>query len=159
RSMSLEDQQRSLKTIAFISQHPGDRTTIDNTLERFLAPGANYRFDWNETGTPYGSALGRDFSFNRRYLPAGNHPVDTTNDDTVHMVTHTVAHEVNHLVNGDTVQRTADYFMAEYRAFYVGFRAEHGRDPTRAEVIDRVRGLLTATDGAYDSIRRALADP
>lgn len=160
RSMSLEDQQRSLKTVAFLSQHAaGDRTLIDNTLDRFLSADSRHQFGWNETGTPYGSAGTRDFDFNRRYLPAGNGPVDTTNPDTMHMVTHTVAHEVNHIVNNDRVRATADYFLEEYRAFYVGFRAENGRDPTRAEVIGRVRGLITATDGAYDSIRRALADP
>lgn len=159
RSMSLADTQRSAKVIAFISQHPGDRTIIDNTLDRFLDDGASYSFDWSQSGTAYGSAGGDTFRFNRIYLPDGNDPVDTTNDDTFHMVTHTVAHEVNHLVNGDTVAQSFDYFMAEYRAFYVGFRAQNGRDPTRAEVLDRVRGLLTSTTGAYNSIRLALADP
>ncbi|MCK6551234.1 hypothetical protein L6R52_35695, partial [Myxococcota bacterium] len=159
RAMSLEDQQRSCAVIAFISQHPGDRTIIDNTLDRFLAPGAPYSFDWERRGTAYGSAGDSTFHFNRRYLDAGNGRIDTGNDDTLHMVTHTVAHEVNHLVNNDRVDETHDYFMGEYRAYFVGFRAQHGRDPTRAEMLGRVRHLLTATDGAYDSIRRALADP
>ena len=43
RTMSLEDQQRSLKMIAFLSQYDdGDRAIIENTLDRFLAPGAAY---------------------------------------------------------------------------------------------------------------------
>lgn len=158
RSMSLADTQRSAAMIAYVSQHAGDRTIIDNTLDRFLADDAPYTFDWGETGTPYGSAGSDTFHFNRAYLPAGNGPVDTTNANTLHMVTHTVAHEVNHLVNNDRVRESFDYFMEEYRAFYVGFRAQHGRDPTRAEVLNRVRGLLTANSGAYNSIRLALAD-
>ncbi len=158
-SFSLADKQRSVKMVAFLSQHSaGDQTVINNTLDKFLAPGAPYSFDWNRAGSAYGSASGTNFHFNRRYLPAGNNKVDTSNGDTLHMVTHTVAHEVNHLVNNDRVSSSYRYFMAEYRAFYVGFKAENGRAPTRNEVIDRVQYLLTSTSGAYDYIRRALAD-
>jgi hypothetical protein len=94
-------------------------------------------------------------------MPADNDPVDTTNDDTMHMVTHTVAHEVNHLVNGDRVSATADYFQQEYRAFVVGFRSQHGRHPNRAEVLDRVRLYMNAAPGSdsVGSIARALHDP
>lgn len=160
RSMSLQDQQRSLATIAFLSQYDGgDRTIIDNTLDRFLDPASTHQFDWTKTGTAYGSAGTRDFHFNRRYLRAGNDPIDRGNDDTLHMVTHTAPHEVNHIVNNDRVAQTAEYFQQEYRAYFVGFRAQHGRDPTRAEVLGRVRHLLTDTDGAYNNIRLALADP
>lgn len=70
-----------------------------------------------------------------------------------------VAHEVNHIVNNDSVAPTAEYFFEEYRAYYVGFVAENGRPPTRDEIVDRVRGLITATTGAYGRIGQALADP
>jgi hypothetical protein len=156
----LADKQRSLKMVAFLSQHDaGDQTVIQNTLGKFLGPSAPYTLDFNQTGGAYGSALGTQFHLNRGYIADGNDKVDTSNDDTMHMSTHTFAHEVNHLVNGDRVRQTYDYFNAEYRGFFVGFKAQNGREPTRDEVLDRVRYLLTATDGAYDSIRRALADP
>lgn len=156
QDFGLEDKQRALKMIAFISQHNGDETLIANTLDKFLAADAPYTMDFDATGTSYGSALGDQFHLNRRYMPAGNDPVNVGNDDTLHMTTHTFAHEVNHLVNGDEVSQTFEYFNAEYRGFYAGFRAQHGRDPTVDEVLDRVRFLLTATDGAYGEIAQAL---
>ena len=36
RDQDLDNKQRSLKTIADLSSHQGDRTIIDNTLERLL---------------------------------------------------------------------------------------------------------------------------
>jgi hypothetical protein len=156
----LADKQRALKTVAFLSQHDtGDRAIIDNTLNKFLAPGATYKFDFTAT-SGYGSATGKtDFHFNPAYVPDGNDKLDISNDDIFHTATHTFAHEVNHLVNDVPLDKTYDYFMDEYRAFYVGFKAQYGRDPTRAEVLERAQHLITATSGAYDNIRQALADP
>ena len=159
QNFSTADKQRSLKVVAFLSQHPGDRTVIGNTLNRFLDSTAPYEFDWTKEGRAYGSAGTTKFHFNRKYLAADNNKVNTSDSGTLHMVTHTVAHEVNHLVNKDKVAKSFDYFMGEYRGFYVGFKAQHGRAPTRAEVINRVRHLLTAKTGAYSYIASALKDP
>ncbi len=157
QDFDLADTQRAAKMVAFLSRHDaGDRTVIDNTLNKFLAENAPYEFDFNRTGGAYGSAGGSEFHLNRRYMDDGNGPVDTSDDDTLHMTTHTFAHEVNHLVNGDKVAKTFEYFEEEYRGFYVGFVAQHGREPTAAEVIGRVRHLLTSTSGAYNNIRQAL---
>lgn len=143
--------------IAFLSQHDaGDQTVITNTLDKFLGPDAPYTLDFDETGTAYGSALGTEFHLNPKFIGDGNGRVNDANSDTLHMTTHTFAHEVNHLVNGDKVAQSAKYLNAEYRAFYVGFKAENGRDPTAAEVLDRVRFLLTASSGAYGEIAKAL---
>jgi hypothetical protein len=46
--------------------------------------------------------------------------------------------------------------MEEYRAFYVGFMAEHGRPPNRSEIVSRVKYMVTATNNAYNYIRLAL---
>ncbi len=154
-----EDTARAAKMIAFLSQYEtGDQEIIDNTLDLFLAPGAPYRFDWDQDGTAYGSAGGDAFHFNRVYLDADPSPV-SDDRNTQHMVTHTVAHEVNHLVNGDRVAESFQYFMAEYRAYYVGHLAKYGTAPTRAEVEGRVTYLLTAESGAYRRIAAALTDP
>ena len=162
----LADTQRSAKMIAFLSEHPGDPAVIANTLELFLAPDAPYRFDWDREGRAYGSAGGDEFHFNRRYLDGGDDPVlgsvpsGRRQRDTVHMVTHTVAHEINHLVNGDRPTATYEYFMAEYRAFWVGHVAQHGSPPTRGEVRRRVEGFFTAgPDDAYHRIAQAVDDP
>ena len=42
-------------------------------------------------------------------------------------------------------------FHEEYRAFYVGAQAQHGRPPTVADVIDRVAGFVNV-DGTYDHL-------
>ncbi len=164
--MSLDDQQRTTKLIGHLSSHhPGDRAVIDHTLDQVLAPDAPYRFDWDRGGTAYGSAGGGEFHLNRRYLDAGDDPVSASvpagihPDDTEHMVTHTVAHEVNHLVNDDRVDASFEYFMGEYRAYWVGHLAQFGSPPTRGDVEARVRYLLTATDGAYRHIADAVDDP
>ncbi|MEM9563264.1 MAG: hypothetical protein AAGA93_11630 [Actinomycetota bacterium] len=164
--MSLDDQQRTAKMIGHLSSHHiGDRTVIDNTLDHFLAPDAPYRFDWDKDGTAYGSAGGGEFHLNRRYLDAGDDPVSRSipagidADDTEHMVLHTVAHEVNHLVNDDRVDDSFEYFMAEYRAYWVGHVSQFGAPPTRGDVEGRVRYLLTASDGAYRHIASAVDDP
>ncbi|HEY0682027.1 MAG TPA: hypothetical protein VGD45_06835 [Steroidobacter sp.] len=157
QDFGIEDQQRALKLVAFLSQYNGgDATVIANTLDKFLAADAPYTMDFEAPNGTFGTALDDEFHLFRGFVDAGNGPLDTTNDDTMHLVTHTFAHEVNHLVNGDTVSETFEYFNAEYRGFYVGFRAEHGRDPTVDEVLDRVRFMLTATDGAYENIAQAL---
>ena len=159
QGFDLEDTERSAKMIAFLSNYEaGDQKIIDNTLDQFLAPGAPYRFDWDQDGTAYGSAGGDAFHFNRTYLDAGPSPVSNERNSQ-HMVTHTVAHEVNHLVNGDEVAESFQYFMAEYRAYYVGHMAKYGVAPTRADVEGRVTYLLTAESGAYRRIAAALADP
>ena len=136
----------------------GDQAVIDNTLDQFLTPDAPYRLDWEKDGTAYGSAGGDEFHFNRIYLQPGPGPVGS-GDRTQHMVTHTVAHEVNHLVNGDTVSASYEYFMAEYRAFYVGHLAQYGTPPTRGDVEGRVAYMLSATSGAYRHIANSLDDP
>src|SRR5262245_56684303 len=47
RGQALEDKQRSLKTIAYLSQHDkGSREVIDNTLDRLLAPGSDLKLRW-----------------------------------------------------------------------------------------------------------------
>lgn len=152
------DTERSAKMIAFLSQfETGDEVVIGNTLDLFLEPGAPYRFDWDQDGTAYGSAGGDAFHFNRAYLDAGDDPVGSSSNSQ-HMVTHTVAHEVNHLVNGDDVAESFEYFMGEYRAYYVGHIAQYGTAPTRADVEPRVRYLVTADTGAYRRIGAALGD-
>ena len=153
---SLEDKQRSFKVVAFLGAYTGgDRTIIDNTLDQFLAPGAAYQFDWNARSTVYGSALNNQMHFNRKFVAADNKKIKTGDYDQMHLVTHTFAHEVNHLVNGDRVAPTFDYFMEEYRAYWVGYRAEHGQDPTREEMAGRARVQLRQ----YPALGQALTDP
>lgn len=147
--MDLGDKQRALKLIAYLSQHDsGDRTIIDNTLDRFLDPDSDYTMDFSENDA-YGSAGDDgDFHLNPDYVDDGNGALDVGNGDTEHLVEHTIAHEVSHLVNGDETDQTFDYLNEEYRAWYVGFMAEHGRPPSNEEALERWEFFLNP-DGGY----------
>ncbi|MEM7676798.1 MAG: hypothetical protein AAF449_12415, partial [Myxococcota bacterium] len=160
RAMSSSDKQRSAKMVAFLSQHDaGDRTILDNTLGHFLAPGARRRFSWDAPSTSYGQTNRGNIDLNRRFLPANDRPVNEASYNEMHVTAHTMAHELSHLLNRDNANGSYDHFMAEYRAFYVGYTAEHGRQPTRQEMTDRAQVQLTRTDGSYRLMADSLDDP
>lgn len=170
RTQDLDDKQRSLKTIAYLSQHDkGHRETIDNTLDKLLGAGSKITLEWEDFSQRWTSESGdaetRTFGeatastqtlvLNSQKLPAGNGEVPK-NYDGKHLVLHTVAHEVNHLLNKDAARPASfNHFETEYRAWAVGFKAEHGHWPTNAEAMKRVSHLLTAKDGGYADIKKA----
>jgi len=170
QGQGLDDKQRSLKTIAYLSQYDkGDRGTIDNTLDKLLSPSSKITLEWEDFSERWTSESGdvetRTFGeadastqtlvLNSLKLPAGNGEVPK-NYDGRHLVLHTLSHEVNHLVNKDNARPASfNHFETEYRAWAVGFKAEHGHWPTNAEAMKRVSHLLTAKDGAYADIKKA----
>ena len=158
QTQQLDDMQRSLKTIARFSHNPqGNRQVIDNTLDKLLAPDSTFKLEWkslkSKGGTLYGEADDDVLTLNRDLVNAGNDKM-IENSRSNHLALNTVAHEVNHLVNDDKVADTFDYFNAEYRAWVVGFQAEHNRLPTNAEAMGRIRTQFNhdpykeSTDGA-----------
>jgi hypothetical protein len=156
----LDNKQRSLKTIADQSPHQGDRTIIDNTLERLLGENSDIKLKWAKL-TPdriHGEATTstRTLALNPRYVPQGNDRVPD-NDEGKHLVLHTVAHEVNHILNNDVPRPSSfQHFEIDYRAWAVGFKAEHGHWPTNKEAMERVRHELTAKDGGYQDTKGAI---
>jgi hypothetical protein len=160
RDQDLDNKQRSLKTIADLSSHQGDRTIIDNTLERLLGENSDIKLKWAELKPDRtfgeGDASTRTITLNPKYVPEGNGRVPD-NDDGKHLVLHTVAHEVNHILNNDVPRPSSfQHFEIEYRAWAVGFKAEHGHWPTNKEAMERVRHELTAKDGGYQDIKGAI---
>lgn len=156
----LADKQRTLKAIAFMSQNDaGDPEVNRNTLDRVLDPASDYVFKWdasfsgdlNSQGGLYGTADGKNITFNANMVNAGNDPLIETYNSR-HVVLHTIAHEVNHNVNGDKVANTYQYLEQEYRAFYTGFKAEFGHPPTNADAMDRWRNEI---NGAYSARSQA----
>lgn len=156
----LGDKQRTLKAIAFMSQNDaGDPAVNRNTLDRVLSPDSSYVFAWDSSfngtlhgnGGLYGTADGTKITFNSNMVNAGNDPLIET-PNSRHVVLHTIAHEVNHNVNGDHPSNTYNYLEQEYRAYYVGFKAEHGRPPTNAESMERWRNEI---NGAYSARSQA----
>jgi hypothetical protein len=139
-----------------LTVHPGDEEIIENTLDRILDPSSDYTITWVDHGDDlYGNSLNDRITLNSNYLSADNSRADFSNDRVRHLITHTIAHEVSHSVNDDRSAKTYEYFLEEYRAYYVGFMTENGRAPTRAEMARRV--LVFVEDGrSYEKIWDAL---
>lgn len=161
----LGDKQRSLKMVAFLSQHDsGDRKVVDNTLEKFLGAKSDFKLEWKEYkdkagSTTYGEADGKTLWLNKGIMAADNNKM-VVNGDTKHLVLSTTPHEVNHLLNGDKVASTYKYFEAEYRAWYVGFKAENGREPTNQEAMEQRISWQLNKDSFYGKYAgEALKDP
>lgn len=164
QDFNLGDTQRAAKTIAFLSQNDaGDMAIINNTLDLFLDADAPYHFDFSETGA-YGSVpfSPQDlFKINPAYISANNNPVDVSERSAergeLRVIGHTFVHEVNHMRNWDrNLSLNSSYgFHEEYRAFYVGSQAQHGREPTVSDVIDRVAAFVNV-DGSYDHLAALL---
>jgi peptidoglycan hydrolase-like protein with peptidoglycan-binding domain len=166
KTQSLSDKQRSLKTIGYLSQYDsGDRTVIDNTLNKFLDPKSNFKVVWKDyndppgSGTTFGEGADSTLWLNRAKVPDGDAALPI-NGDTKHLVLDTVPHEVNHLLNGDKVAKSYKYFEAEYRAWYVGFKAENGRAPTNQEAMEqRISWQLNPNSFYGKYAGEALKDP
>lgn len=158
---TLDDQQRSLKTIARFSHNPdGDRQIINNTLDKFLSPGSNFKLEWKNIGNGiYGQAINTTLTLSTEYIHAGNEKIPE-NEDTDRLSLNTVAHEVNHLLNHDVPANTFQYFNAEYRAWYVGFQSQHGRPPTNEEAVNqRLRDQISPNTPYGPYTAAVAADP
>lgn len=156
RDMSFDDQQRTAKLIGVneSSTTPGGNQTRENTVEYILTQD-NFKIDWRDeraglNGSADSNSSPRVLMLNENMLDAGPGPVDLSDRDARHVTLNTSAHEVNHLIGGDQVEESYDYFMDEYRAWYVGYTSENGHPPTRQEAFDRASYLLTG----YDDIRK-----
>ena len=163
QTQGLGDKQRSLKTIAAFSHNKnGDQAVIDNTLNKLLDPKSDYTLEWkkyDKRDRPYGEADDDTLYLNKGIIPAGNDPI-VESAKTNHLALNTVAHEINHLVNADQVADTFDYFNAEYRAWYVGFKAEHGRPPTNQEAMEeRIQWQLNPKSAYGPTSAAALKNP
>jgi len=140
RAESLDNKQRTLKTIGRLSTYPtGDRQIIYNTLDKLLGDKSPIKLEWKkypDKSTFWGEMGDTVLYLNRQKIPKGNDKLPE-NDETNSLAIETVPHEVNHFVNHDKVASTFHYFESEYRAWYVEFKAEHNRVPTSQEAMDQ----------------------
>ncbi len=160
QDMSLADKQRTLKTIAFMSTYDngGDRTTLDNTLEKLLAGG--YSIEWTQQAPGVGAHSNpgsKLVSLNINDVPADNNPVG---QQAEWQIVNATPHEINHAIDDVHVAPTYEYLDKEYQAYVTGFEAQNGRPMTRQEAAAVWRGLLDP-NGVYGPMasRAALADP
>jgi hypothetical protein len=161
QNQTLDDKQCSLKTIARFSHNPdGDRQIINNTLDKFLSPASDFKLQWKNIGDGvYGEAANKVLTLSTEYIHPGNDKIPQ-NEDNDRLSLNTVAHEVNHLMNHDVPANTFQYFQAEYRAWYVGFQAQHGRPPTNEEAVNqRLRDQISPDTFYGPYTAAAAADP
>ncbi|MBL8956758.1 MAG: hypothetical protein JNK82_38650 [Myxococcaceae bacterium] len=133
-SQSHEDKARTLKTIAYMSDPSrGDRTIINNTLEKILGPDAKFDIQWvDHQGRKAGHAVDSDtMQLDYSYATPDNGPGVQSKLDWVG--NRTVPHEVNHLLSNYKVESSYKFVEDEYRGWYVGVQAQLGRPPTKAE--------------------------
>ncbi len=163
KTQDLADQQRSLKLIGRLSSYDkGDRAIMDNTLNKFLD--GDYKLVWKEyksdgKSTTYGEGGDSTLWLNKGIVADGNAKM-IENSKTNHLALSTTPHEVNHNINGDKVAKTYKYFEAEYRAWYVGFKAENGREPTNQEAMEQRLSWQLNPDSFYGKYaKEALKDP
>jgi hypothetical protein len=166
RGDSLANQQRDAKMIAFTSQdQTGDTVINNNTLKHVLGDG-NLDIKWAAISAPPGTVTygeqsdnhflfwktGSTITLNQNFIAAGNGPL-TGNLTAVKLISEdTLSHEVNHDLNHDENNASYRYFMAEYRAWYVGREAALGHPPSQQDCYARAQFLVTSTQGAYASI-------
>lgn len=164
------DKQRALKLIGYMSypQTGRDQKILDNTVEKFLGADAKYSLKIESLKAPpgnvtFGDASGTRMRVNEDLISADNGKLEnnpTRPDWAQNLAVDTIPHEINHLINGDKVKPTFDYLNQEYRAWYVGFSASHGRPPSNQEALERWSYFLSPGGGYYDSAAKdALKNP
>ncbi|WP_242111886.1 hypothetical protein [Luteimonas aquatica] len=146
QNMSLGDMQRSLKTIAHMSVYDngGDRTTLDNTLEKLLDPNQGYSMEWTAQAPGVGAHSNpgtKLVSMNSADVLANNDPI-TAGTSAEWQAVNALSHEINHAIDDVHVATTYEYLDKEYQAYVTGNEAESGQPMTRQEAAATWRGLL-----------------
>lgn len=161
KGASLSDQQRSAKLVAFASQDSTGNTQIINNALHFVLSNSGLTMNWGDFeqqgdnvtfGTHLKDENGDNITLNRQFVPDGDGFLPAT-ANAKHVSEETLAHEVNHDLNNDQNNVSYRYFMGEYRAWYVGFQASHGRPPNQQECFVRAQYLVQA--GSYSTIKDA----
>ena len=161
QGMPLADTQRSLKTIAYMTDYPsGDRTILDNTLNKLLDPSQHFTLEWQQqpagTGAYYTPGTGR-VSMNEADVPADNQPV--VGSTSVWQIVNAAPHEINHAIDDAGPLPTYAYLDKEYQAYYTGTQAQNGQPMTRDEAVDLWNNTLLNTNDIYGTYAAgALAD-
>ena len=165
-----EDQQRTAKVTAYNSSSstPNANDARRNTVNYILS-NDKLELNWKNlqhgTTTTYGQAGDSgilwwqhpEISLNRNTVPAGDGPLKASDRAALRTGVETLAHEVNHLLTPGGNEKSYAYFMDEYRAWYVGYKAQNGHPPSAAEAYERAQ-YLTTSKGPYDNIAQALDD-
>ena len=89
-----------------------------------------------------------DVYLNSTLLTADNNAIDTGKDWAgASLGLDTLNHEISHAINDDQTDQTFDYLNQEYRAWYIGYKAEHGHPPSNQEALERWEYFLNPKGG------------
>lgn len=163
QSMSLEDKQRTLKSIAYMTTYQGgDRTVLDNTLGKLLDPAQDFSIKWDPkvgSGSAHSNPGTHMVSMSPHDVPANNEPVSNQWRENWQII-NAIPHEINHAIDDVRVSPTYAYLDKEYQAYYTGFKAQHGRPMTRAEAVTEWQRLLDPRPSAtyYQASNGALTN-
>jgi hypothetical protein len=151
-----ENQRLSENLVVYLSQHStGDATIINHSLDVVLSDG-NLKLVWEDgiLAPAYEGAIkpvpGQPSVLKISKAYGGEKQMQ-------HLV-ETLAHEICHFVNNDRVGKSYRYFMAEYRAWYVGQKAMRGHAPSPRECWGRARYLVISETAGYAEIGAAFRD-
>lgn len=136
QAMPLGEQQQTLKTIAYMStfDNGGDRSVLDNTLEKLLDPSEGYSIEWDQTmGSAAHSNPGtRMVTMGGMDVAQNNQPITPGSMEEWQAV-NAVPHEINHAIDDVHVEMTHAYLDKEFQAYVTGIEAQEGRPVTRQE--------------------------
>jgi hypothetical protein len=160
-SASLPDKQRFAKLFAEFAQFSGDAEIQGYTLDDFFernGPKVEWSDNLGKATAEYQQEKGRKtILLDRNEVSADNDPL--AGKDALNMSHNALFHEVCHMVNGHGKAggKYAD-FMEEYRGWFVAFRGQNRRDPTKMECFDRLQQLADDQQG-YPLIATNFNDP
>jgi hypothetical protein len=143
RNAPVDQQQRSAKIIAFASQYSaGDAKIIANTLARLLSP-KGPTLGWEKLSQQ--NIAGHQNKWDGVKLDQDEVNADNDKvslDSEIFISTQALAHEINHDKNPIEANGGYRNFMGEYRAWYVGYRAQFGHSPSQKECYMRAANYV-----------------
>jgi hypothetical protein len=164
--LTLEDQQRLAKAVAFASQYisenkhtPGydpnrSREILDNTLAFVLRRDklGRYRVKVKLDDLDIKGLWSRDkgIVLNRELVKSGNGKL-AGDKAAIEIAAYTLPHEVNHPLHPGKPDGSYRHFMDEYRAWYVGHVAYTGSPPSQQQALVHV--YLLVSDGRSSALK------
>jgi hypothetical protein len=139
QKMPLEDQQRNLKVLTFVTQYKGgDDTILGNTLETLLGEKSPYGLKWTtpkNRGHVMADLSNGTIILDRSLVPADDDVLNKA--ETSDALLGALVRGVNHLLNGDTPSKTVGHLKEKLAAWSVEYQAKHNQEPTNSVTIKR----------------------
>jgi hypothetical protein len=166
--LSLEDQQRFAKVVAFASQYIPEnknipkydpnrsREILDNTLAFILRRDKLGRYrvkvKWDDLDIKGLWSRDKGLVLNRKLVKSGNDKL-IGDKAAIEIAVYTMPHEVNHALHTGEADGSYRHLMDEYRAWYVGHMAHLGSPPSQQQALVHV--YLLVSDGRWSALKQS----